>query len=406
MTDETNRDPAEEASSDDMKETFEEEPIIPEEDFREAIAACRQDPQLNRYFELAPTGAKLFIGLMFYSTHFGDKVDPRQYAQCQAEIEPALMPNDLRYLIRFERDKATKQYLRELLAQRKAEATPEETPKEATTEAVAPPEPSDAPFRPPIRKLRRVDPVPVPQPKPALPPRAGFPSEVAFQPKAPKASSNRTLGDLLASVKAVASYALLLGGACALYFMARPSAPQPDEEPPQAEETPVTPVQAEKADAPPPAAVRPETAPQPEPRVEETPARPDTKKEDVSTHVADIPVDVGTETPPTDTPSEAAPPAEVVVTRKKEPSRGPRVVLTDGKKIVRRSGGLIEVPRVFSCAGAGIRPFWVYSSQPEADAAKEKKARDEWQALVREARADGNDAAGDKAATRAGTNML
>ena len=98
-----------------------EESIIPEEDFREAIAVCRQDPQLNRYFEMAPPGAKLFIGLGFYSTHFGDKVDPRQYAECQSEIEPSLTPNDLKYLIRFERDKNTKQYLRELLAQREAE---------------------------------------------------------------------------------------------------------------------------------------------------------------------------------------------------------------------------------------------------------------------------------------------
>ena len=102
-------------------EETEGEAIIPEEDFREAIAACCEDPQLKRYFTLAPTGAKLFIGLGFYSTHFGDKVDPRQYAECQAEIEPALTINDLKYLIRFEDDRNTKQYLRTLLAKREEE---------------------------------------------------------------------------------------------------------------------------------------------------------------------------------------------------------------------------------------------------------------------------------------------
>ena len=61
-----------------MDEEREDEAIIPEEDFREAIAACCEDPQLKRYFRLAPPGAKLFIGLGFYSTHFGDRVDPRQ----------------------------------------------------------------------------------------------------------------------------------------------------------------------------------------------------------------------------------------------------------------------------------------------------------------------------------------
>ena len=105
-----------------MKEKERErETIIPEEDFREAIAACCEDPLLQRYFQLAPTGAKLFIGLGFYSTHFGDKVDPRQYAECQAEIEPALTIVDLKYLIRFEEDRNTKRYLKGLLGKRFSE---------------------------------------------------------------------------------------------------------------------------------------------------------------------------------------------------------------------------------------------------------------------------------------------
>ena len=49
---------------------------------------------------------------------------------------------------------------------------------------------------------------------------------------------------------------------------------------------------------------------------------------------------------------------------------------------------MIEVPRVFSCAGAGIKPFWVYGAHPEAEAAKEKKAREERQVLVSQAEGD------------------
>ena len=81
-------------------------------------------------------------------------------------------------------------------------------------------------------------------------------------------------------------------------------------------------------------------------------------------------------------------------------------MLTDGKKIVRRSGGVIEVPRVFSCAGAGIKPFWVYGAHPEADAAQEKKARDEWQALVKQARQAEEEASGSDASVKSDANML
>ena len=86
---------------------------------------------------------------------------------------------------------------------------------------------------------------------------------------------------------------------------------------------------------------------------------------------------------PVDVPREVVdiPPAEA----KPQPVRkhAPRVVLTDGKRIVRHPGGVVEVPRVFSCAGAGIKPFWVYGTHPEVEAAKEKKAREEWESLVR-----------------------
>ena len=102
--------------------------------------------------------------------------------------------------------------------------------------------------------------------------------------------------------------------------------------------------------------------------------------------------DVGEDAPPQVAETPEKPPEAPAVAAADVPSRPrgrkPRIVLTDGKKIVRRPGGVIEVPRVFSCAGAGIKPFWVYGAHPEAEAAKEKKAREEWQALV--SQAEGN----------------
>ena len=99
-------------------------------------------------------------------------------------------------------------------------------------------------------------------------------------------------------------------------------------------------------------------------------------------------------------------PAAAVAANETRARGKPRVVFTDGRKIVRRPGGPIEVPRVFSCAGAGIRPFWVYDAHPEADAAREKKARDEWQALVRQARQAEEEAARGGAPAGSGANML
>ena len=336
-----------ESPSVEPEEEFEEEAIIPEEDFREAIAACRRDPELNRYFKMAPPGAKLFIGLGFYSTHFGDKVDPLQYAECQAEIEPALAVNDLKYLIRFERDKNTKKYLRELLVRREAEAVSEEpAPLEPAVVPIAPPESADVPIAPPKRKIRRT------VPPPAL--RAE---------DAPVEKDN----SLSLPLKVAAGFVLLLLGVLALYFSQRapdrPSEPLPS----------VAKVDEETSNV-----VARVDVQQPEPDVpaeeEAAPARTDVGEEDAPPQVAETP-----EAPP------EAPSAATADVPSRPRGRAPRVVLTDGKKIVRRSGGVIEVPRVFSCAGAGIKPFWVYGAHPEAEAAKEKKAREEWQALVSQA---------------------
>ena len=379
--------PEEEAPPESTDEAFEKESIIPEEDFREAIAVCRKDPQLNRMFEMAPPGAKLFLGLSFYSTHFAGKVDPHQFAECQAEIEPALTAADLKYLIRFERDKTTKQYLRELLAQREAEATAEAAPagaesseaKEETVAAEPPPPPPKGLFSPSRRK-----PSTPPPAEHAPPPGLAFP-KVWRKAEAGPAKSSRGLSirfdiDFAGLFKFVAQIALLLGGAFALYVAFRPSAPQP-EEPQQAEAPPVAPVQK---DEPPPAAPQPVAPPEKAPSTEQTYALVTPDEEDARRHGADAPVAMETAEAPAAIETNA--PAAVVAAREKRASRKPRVIFTDGKKIVKRPGGMIEVPRVFSCAGAGVRPFWVYDKHPEADAAREKKARDEWQALVQQAR--------------------
>ena len=323
-----------------------EESIIPEEDFREAIAVCRKDPQLNRLFEMAPPGAKLFIGLGFYSTHFGDKVDPRQYAECQAEIEPALTVNDLKYLIRFERDKNTKAYLRELLARREAEVAPEgPAPIDVP---IAPPESGDMPIAPPKRKIRRK-----------------LPALTLQAEDVPGKKDN----SVSLPLKVAAVFVFLLVGALALYFSQsapdRPSEPTPSV----AAADPSKSGRAETSNAVAHVDVQ---QPGPDMHTEEAsvPAMDEVGEEDAPPQVAETP-----ETPPAataDAPSRSR-------------GRKPRIVLTDGNKIVRRSGGVIEVPRVFSCAGAGIKPFWVYGAHPEAEAAKEKKAREEWQALVSQA---------------------
>ena len=351
-------------------EEVEEDSIIPEEDFREAIAVCRKDPQLNRYFEMAPPGAKLFIGLGFYSTHFGDKVDPRQYAECQSEIEPSLTPNDLKYLIRFERDKNTKQYLRELLAQRESE---EAAAKEAPAET------PDAPLSIPKRKRRRKI------------PKADLHSEAA---------SEEPSAGIPIPFKIAAIVAILLGGAFVMYVATRPSAPQPAVRQ-QAETTPVA---LEQDDKPQTAAARPAATPKPPSRPGGTYALVDADEEDARLHGADAPV--GMEEVATLAPAETSATSTSATENRKRPARKPRVVFTDGKKIVKRPGGQIEVPRVFSCAGAGVKPFWVYGAHPEADAAQEKKARDEWQALVKQARQAEEEASGADASAESDANML
>ncbi len=361
------------------EEEREDEAIIPEEDFREAIAACCEDPLLKRYFQLAPTGAKLFIGLGFYSTHFGDKVDPRQYAECQAEIEPALTIVDLKYLIRFEEDRNTKRYLKGLLAQREAEEG-DETATPAETEAPPGSKPADDIPPVPRRRLRRRN-------------------AVAGLQWALRKDRVRLLTFLArAAVLAV----LLAGGAVFLYLnrdrinidFGRPNTASPEPAPVAKVQTSEVPPERtepepvkEKVDAPeqqptvvadaaetnaPSAQIASDAVPtstavvvKAETSLKEGPLTADTNDVVVTVDIA---------------PGDTAEPERV------RPTRWPRVVFTDGRKIVRHPGGKIEVPRRFSCLGAGIKPFWVYGPHPEVEAEKERKARLEWRSLAEQAK--------------------
>ena len=353
---------SEKRQSAEPEEEVVEEAIIPEEDFRDAIAACRQDPELDLYFKMAPRGAKLFIGLVFSSTHFGDKIDPRQYAACQAEIEPALSITDLTYLIRFERDKATKKYLRELLAQRKRElsadgAEPAAAP--ASSPPPAPPAAEDAPIAPPKRKTRR--------------------QVATATPTLRSESAEEVAGSRIPMpVKIAAAAGLLLVIGLAVYFSQRTA----DE--PSSRQTAVASDDLAEARARALARLSP-----PERRKPVEGIRVEDMQFEEEPSVAGADGEEGEMSPQgAETPSEPAPSAGAPETPAESPRPGvgaSRVVLTDGKKIVRRPGGVVEVPRVFSCAGAGVKPFWVYGAHPEAEAAKEMKARAEWQALVRQA---------------------
>lgn len=358
------------------------EAIIPEEDFREAIAACSEDPLLKRYFTLAPPGAKLFIGLGFYSTHFGDKVDPRQYAECQAEIEPALTVNDLKYLIRFEEDKNTKRYLRGLLEKREAEEA--ENLPELDREEDSPTFAQDGDSIPvPRRKVRRHNRISAMQwlsrdDSSGWFPRfckiaavlAVFPCIALLlylndsekdEPQTLAAKPEQTANSVTGSVED----ASLPDPGEALAGRIEPSAP------PLAPTGGVALVSScsatgnvanaalmvERDSAQGIGGSEPERSSASRQQYEEQPVEQQTE------HVAGA----------DDQPARKA-------------KRRPKVVFTDGRKIVRRQGGRIEVPRVFSSIGAGVKPFWVYGRNPEADAEKERLARAEWNRLCEIAR--------------------
>ena len=220
---------------------------------------------------------------------------------------------------------------------------------------IASPEPDDVPIAPPKRKVRRKV------------------SALTLQAEnAPKEKD----GSLSLPLKVAAVFVLLLAGVLVLYFSQKAQDRPSESTPSMAAADPSESGREETSNAVAHVDVQ---QPGPDMHTEEeaVPARTEVGEEDAPQQVAETP-----EKPP-EAPAVAA--ADVP---SRPRGRKPRIVLTDGKKIVRRPGGVIEVPRVFSCAGAGVKPFWVYGAHPEAEAAKEKKAREEWQALV--SQAEGN----------------
>ena len=361
------------------KDEIEGEAIIPEEDFREAIAACCEDPLLERYFKLAPRGAKLFIGLGFYSTHFGDKVDPRQYAECQAEIEPALTANDLKYLIRFEEDKATKRYLRGLLERVEDAAdgggeSVEENAQQPTsdvqrsTEEVAIAQSSTLNEEIPIPRRRRV--------------RRASSSGLQWIMR------RDTVRWVPFVCKTAALLAILIGGVVFVvmnWHRMMGLAEHKDEVAvePVSDIVPIDNATHVVESAPPAVA----EVPEPPPVVSEAPAA--VQQEETLQPASNVVAAVKGDKGEADVAQDAGgngPVDGVQQEDVRKSARRPKVVFTDGRKIVRHSGGRIEVPRVFSCAGAGIKPFWVYGPNPDAEAEKERKARREGQSLVEQAK--------------------
>ena len=90
--------------------------VIPESKIREAHAKCMEDPQLAKYFNDAPQGAKEYIALMFYCTVFQDEVDDGLYATYQKEVEEEMSREDLLYLATHDRNPQSKAHFRDLLA--------------------------------------------------------------------------------------------------------------------------------------------------------------------------------------------------------------------------------------------------------------------------------------------------
>ena len=360
-----------------------DEPIIPEEDFREAIAACRRDPDLDRFFSLAPGGAKLFIGLTFYSTHFGDKVDRDQFAECQAEIEPALGVVDLKYLIRFERDKETKKYLRELLAKREAEAQEKDKAENALAAEIAKEEAAAEKTGATWSVETKLAEVVTSKRKRTL--RKRGPRHVLVMVEDDSAAV--PMVPPLAKAVVAALVAIVVGALVWMYTSKKDDgrgsradvASAVDAEPAIGDKASATnrarSVAAKRAKRN-PARVRGQAEPE------------DPDEADARLHAA-VPGALDTTPVQVANVADAAEPApapSASAGKAAKPRKGPGVVFTDGKRIVRHPGGRVEVPRVFSCAGAGVKPFWIYASaDPAQEAAKEKKAREEWEALCREA---------------------
>lgn len=83
------------SASETMKE-------ITQKDLAIALYECRRNRDDNRYYSAAPSGARLFIGLLFYGKHFKERVNVRALIEAFNEIEPELKAKDIAYLKKFE----------------------------------------------------------------------------------------------------------------------------------------------------------------------------------------------------------------------------------------------------------------------------------------------------------------
>ena len=332
-----------------------EHPILdkffPAEEIVQAVDACRkQDRRLDMYHKFAPPSAKPFIELGFYSTHFGDQVDPDLYAQCRDAIVPTLAEDDIRYLLRFETDPETKSFLESLLHE----------------------------LRKPKLRLRRRTAAPVePTPAAAQSPAPAFPANppprLPNRPRRVRIVVDTNLLKLLALLALLGGIVLFIAEFVDFgIFKSEPQDQEP-EDPAFAQASPGPGTQSTQtqkvvhARKP----VR-ETSPAEKPAVSKIPVATNITEQTV----ADVPASNVVQ--------------QAAATQGK--ARDRKLVLTDGTSIRTRADGTIEVPRTFSYAGARLRkPFWIYDRQLEKsgrieyEAQAEKAARDKWKALYDEA---------------------
>ena len=320
---------------------------LPAGELAEAVAACRkQDRRLDMYYKFASPTARRFVELGFYSNHFGERTDPALYARCRDAIAPTLTETDLLYLLRFESDPDTKDYLNGLLTQLHA-------PKPQ-----AAPEPLPAPVSPKAT------------PKPRFPvKRKKSRKRFARRWSAGRDSSGGLFGPKVLAALAVVSLVLVIGGIRAYVNDLR--------------ETEAAQLRREADDDFTPAVAS--TVPSASRRPAQYRPKPTVRTAtDLPAAIEETPVVAQAEedlSPTNDAP--------VVVAKA---TKKPKLVLTDGTRIRTRPDGTVEVPRTFSYAGAGLKkPFWIYDRQLEKsgriehEARAEKAARDKWKALYDEA---------------------
>ena len=317
---------------------------LPAGELAEAVAACRkQDRRLDMYYKFASPTARRFVELGFYSNYFGERTDPALYARCRDAIAPTLTETDLLYLLRFESDPDTKDYLNGLLTQLHA-------PKPQ-----AAPEPLPAPVSPKAA------------PKPRFPvKRKKSRKRFARRWSAGRDSSGGLFGPKALAALAVVSLVLVIGGIRAYVNDLR------ETEAAQRRQT------ADDDFAPPPVA---STVPSASRRLARSRPKSAVRTETylpVAAEEAPTVVQIEEDLSPTND-------APVVVAKA---TKNPKLVLTDGTRIRTRPDGTVEVPRAFSYAGAGLKkPFWIYDRQLEKsgriehEARAEKAARDKWKAL-------------------------